>query len=142
MTKSFSTLALIGLCALGTATAALSAGISRSPVSPGQWSIDTTVIASGKHWNTHEICVKDDDTWYSTEQRKGGGRYIVTGNRVLLHSNFEILAVSADLAITSPTKMTGNLQQWLPKSLAANDMENLFTTSSWTWKSSTCQRPF
>ena len=130
------------LATLTLATPASSADFSKAPINAGQWSVDTTVIPSGRHWNTLQVCLKADGTWYSTEQRKGSGRWIIEGTRVLLHGNFEVLMDSADLTLAGPAKMTGNLQQWVPNSLASDDMSNLFTTSTWTWLSATCKPAF
>jgi hypothetical protein len=142
MMKFLTAATLASLVALGATAPAISADPARSPVNFGQWSIDTTVVGFGRHWNTVEVCLKSDGTWYSTEQRKGSGRWIVTGNRVLLHGNFEVLVDSADLTLAGPGKMSGFLQQWVPHSLAANDQENLFTSSNWTWLSGTCKPAF
>lgn len=99
-------------------------------------------MIGGRSWNKLQVCLKSDHTWYSTEQRKGSGRWLSAGNRVLFHGALEVLSVSADVAVTSPTSMTGNVQQWVNTSLAADNQSNLFATSVWTRVSDTCAAAF
>lgn len=129
------------LAALAFAIAATTGAAPALAQTTGQWSIDTSVVG-GRAWNKLQVCLKADHTWYSVEQRKGSGRWLTAGNRVLFHGALDLLSVSADVAVTSPTTMTGNVQQWVNNSLTADNQSNLFATSTWTFVSATCATAF
>jgi hypothetical protein len=129
------------LAALAFAIAAATGAAPATAQSTGQWSVESTLL-SGRPWNKLQVCLKDDHTWYSIEQRKGAGRWLPAGHGMLFHGAFDMLSVSADLAITGPTGMSGNVQQWVNNSLTADNQSNLFATSKWTFVSATCASAF
>jgi len=129
------------LTALAFAIVATAGAAPALAQSAGQWSIESTLL-SGRSWNTLQVCLKEDNTWYSIEQRKGSGRWMPAGNHVLFHGALDTLSVSADLVVTGRGVMTGNVQQWVNNSLTADNQSNLFATSRWTFVSATCASAF
>ena len=136
MTKIFVT-AVAAMLAVACAAPAL----ADAPTA-GQWSVDSSLISNGVHWNTLGICLKSDGTWYTTQQKKGSGVWYQSGRNVYWHGNIETLDISATLTMTNANDMSGTLQQWVPGSTSPLPENNLYATTRFQMSPGPCGRPF
>lgn len=132
--STLSIAAAMSLAAFGTsqASAALSAG---------QWTVEVTTVTTNAHFNTIGVCMKADGSWTSTQQRSGGGRWLVSGNTLMLHGNYEGgLNDAAVLTTISDTAMSGPLMQWVLNTTDTTNTatENVYGHSLWRFKSARC----
>lgn len=116
----------------------------------GQWRVTSYVANTGKYWNAADLCLKTDGSWYMVEQDKGSGNWILKGGKVFLHGNILLhttnilLNYSADLSFVNSKLLTGYESQWADNVLPGQGdaVDNLFTTTAFTFKSQTCLPPF
>lgn len=115
----------------------------------GQWTVASYVASTGLYWNTADICLKGNGSWYMVEQNKGSGNWIQKGGMVYLHGNIVLssnvlLNYSAELHFVHSKLLTGYESQWSDNVLPGkgNVVDNLFTTTAFTFKSPTCLAPF
>jgi hypothetical protein len=126
------------------AAVSVAASPAAAAPTPGQWTIDVSTMATGAHFNTIGICIKADGTWSSTAQRRGSGRWLMSGSStVLWRGNYDTgLNDAAVLTAISPTAMSGPLMQWVAGTADQTNtaMENIFGHSVWRFKSAVCDR--
>lgn len=136
----------MNICTLLIAAAVSVAAFGSSQASaatptPGQWTLETTTVTTNAHFNTIGICLKLDGSWLSTTQRRGGGRWLVSGNAVLWRGNYEgSLNDAAVLSAGSATMMSGPLMQWVSGTTDKTNIaiENVYANSVWRFKSAKC----
>ena len=137
---------LLSIAAAFTLTALGASAASAEPVAPtpGQWTLETTTVTTNAHFNTIGVCLKADGSWTSTAQRRGSGRWLVSGtNTVLWRGNYEGgLNDAAVLTAISGTAMAGPLMQWVLGTTDTTNTatENVYARSVWRFKSAICDR--
>lgn len=106
----------------------------------GQWSGDFFYMTPddlvGQYRNTNGHCLKEDGTWYMTNN-KAGGHWFQVGDRIYLHGGGNGFSGSAELTVIKPRVITGHWQSW-----TADDSFHAFFTAYWKFISSTCLPPF
>ena len=135
--SSLSIAAAIAVTAFGSSVA-----MAATP-STGQWSVEVTTGPTNAHFNTVGICLKGDGSWTATSDRAGSGRWLVTRGNVLWRGNYNGgLNDAAVLTASSSTAMSGPLMQWIAGTTDKTNtaIENVYATSTWTFKSATCNR--
>jgi len=127
--------------AAALAAAAFGSSMAAAAPSAGQWTVEVTTGPRNIHFNTVGICIADDGTWSSTTQRRGSGRWLVSGGSVLWRGNYEVgLNDAAVLNAPSSTQMSGPLTQWVAGTTDKTNtvMENVYGNSVWRFQSAKC----
>jgi len=127
--------------AAALSAAAFGSSLASAAPSAGQWTVEVTTGPRNIHFNTVGICIAADGTWSSTTQRRGSGRWLVSGGGVLWRGNYEGgLNDAAVLSAPSATHMSGPLMQWVAGTTDRTNtaIDNVYGTSVWQFQSATC----
>ncbi len=110
---------------------------------PGQWTVLVTTVTTKAKFNVVGICIKADGSWTATSDRRGSGRWLMSGNTLLWRGNYDGgLNDAAVLNASSARSMSGPLMQWTATSTDKTNtaIENVFTNSAWRFINATCDK--